>query len=104
MNPEWLKLKNQILGKDYDLSVAFVDKEEMFRLNHVYRKKKYSADVLSFPLTEKVGEILLNKLFQKNKRRSGYLFLHSLLHLSGMKHGQKMDKTELEILKHPNKI
>ena len=48
----------------------------MRRLNKLYRKN-YSAIVLSFPLSENEGEILINK----NHRRSAYadyLFIHSL--------------------------
>ena len=44
-------------------------------------------------------KFLINKNCQKNNGVSFYLFVHSLLHLSGLKHGKKMDKKELEIMK-----
>ena len=102
MKKAWLKLKNQVLGEKYDLSFSYAENDEMRRLNKLYRKKNYSANVLSFPLSENEGEILINK----NHRRSAYadyLFIHSLLHLKGLKHGKKMDEKEAEIMQkiHP---
>ena len=98
MNKTWLKIKNQVLGEKYDLSFSYVGGGEMKRLNNLYRKKDYSANVLSFPLSENEGEILINKKYQKNVGLSFYLFIHSLLHLSGLKHSKKMDEKELEIM------
>ena len=98
MKPSWLKVKNQVLGEKYDLSFSYAGNNEMRRLNNLYRKKDYSANVLSFPLSENEGEILINKKYQKNDGLSFYLFIHSLLHLSGLKHGKKMDEKELEIM------
>ena len=99
MNKFWLKVKNQVLGEKYDLSFSYAGNNEMRRLNKLYRKKDYSANVLSFPLSPNEGEILINKKYQKNGGLSFYLFIHSLLHLSGLKHSKKMDKKELEIMK-----
>ena len=48
----------------------------MRRLNKIYRKKDYPANVLSFPLSEDEGEILINKNCQKNK---GVSFICSLI-------------------------
>jgi len=98
MNKDWLKVKNQVLGEKYDLSFSYAKSVEMRRLNKLYRQKDYSANVLSFPLSENEGEILINKNCQKNGGLSFYLFIHSLLHLSGLKHSQKMDEKELEIM------
>ena len=99
MKPRWLKLKNQVLGEKYDLSFSYAESGEMRRLNRLYRRKNYPANVLSFPLSSNAGEILINKNRQKNGGLSFYLFIHSLLHLSGFKHGKKMDEKELEIMK-----
>ncbi len=98
MKPFWLKVKNQVLGEKYDLSVFFAPEKEMRRLNKIYRKKDYPANVLSFPLSPNEGEILINEKYQKNAGLSFYLFIHSILHLSGLKHGKKMDEKELEIM------
>jgi rRNA maturation RNase YbeY len=99
MNKNWLEIKNQVLGKNYDLSFSYAGSDEMLRLNKIYRKKDYSANVLSFPLSSTEGEILINKNCRKNSGLSFYLFVHSLLHLSGLKHGKKMDEKETEIMK-----
>ena len=98
MKPLWLKLKNKVLGEKYDLSFSYAGNDEMRRLNKLYRQKDYSANVLSFPLSENEGEILINKNCQKNKGVSFYLFAHSLLHLSGLKHSKKMDEEETKIM------
>ena len=98
MNKSWLKVKNQVLGEKYDLSFSYAGNDEMRRLNNLYRQKDYSANVLSFPLSGNEGEILINKKYQKNGGLSFYLFIHSLLHLSGLKHSKKMDEKELEIM------
>lgn len=98
MKSSWLKIKKQVLGEKYDLSVFFLGDGEMKRLNSVYRKKNYAANVLSFPLSKNEGEILINKKYQK-KDYGTYLFIHSLLHLKGLKHGKKMDNEELKIMK-----
>ena len=102
MNKNWLKLKNQVLGEKYDLSFSYAESDEMRRLNKIYRKKDYSANVLSFPLSLNEGEILINETYRGNNY-ADYLFIHSLLHLSGLKHGKKMDEKELEIMQkiHP---
>lgn len=102
MKPLWLKLKNEILEEKYDLSFCFVASEEMRLLNRIYRKKDYSANVLSFPLSPNEGEILINKKNQK-KDCADYLFIHSLLHLKGLRHGKKMDEKEAVIMQklHP---
>lgn len=102
MKRTWLKLKNQVLGENYDLSFSYVASDEMRRLNKIYRKKDYAANVLSFPLSENEGEILINKTY-RGKDYADYLFIHSLLHLEGLKHGPKMDKLETKIMQkiHP---
>ncbi|MCK6462399.1 MAG: rRNA maturation RNAse YbeY [Candidatus Pacebacteria bacterium] len=102
MKQSWLKLKNQVLGKDYDLSFAFAAPEEMTKLNKIYRHKDYSANVLSFPLSENSGEILINENYRR-KNYGDYLFIHSLLHLKGFKHGEEMDDSEAALMRglHP---
>lgn len=98
MKQSWLKLKNEILGEKYDLSFSYAENDEMLKLNKIYRKKDYSANVLSFPLSPNEGEILINETY-RGKDYADYLFIHSLLHLAGIKHGKKMDEKEAEIMK-----
>lgn len=98
MRRGWLKIKNKVLGEKYELSVAFVGDSTMKRLNEDYRKKLWSANVLSFSLSKNEGEILINKKYAKNKKYAARLFVHSLLHLKGLGHGRKMDSEERKIL------
>jgi len=98
MKPLWSKIKNQVLGEKYDLSVCFLPDAEMKRLNLAYRKKDYSANVLSFSLSKNEGEILINKKYQR-KDKGTYLFIHSLFHLKGMAHGKKMNAKETETMR-----
>jgi rRNA maturation RNase YbeY len=98
MKKGWRKIKNQVLGKEYDLSAVFADNVLMKELNKTYRKKTGPANVLSFPLSKTMGEIFINKKFEKQKY-SDYLFIHSLLHLKGLRHGKKMSDEEKKIIK-----
>ena len=103
MRQGWLKIKNETLGKKYDLSVAFADNLTMKKLNRKYRKKSPPANVLSFSLSKNEGEILINKKYANNKNYADSLFVHSLLHLKGYKHGAKMELEERNIIKKQKK-
>jgi len=97
------KLKNEILGKDYELSLAFVDRRTSRRLNRTYRKIDKPTNVLSFPLSQKSGEILICRVVAKAEAQKfgktlpeflGFLVIHGMLHLKGMDHGARMEKAE----------
>ena len=98
ISQKWVRIKNQVLGEKFDLSVVFAADALMRKLNKTYRKKQEAADVLSFTLSKTMGEIFINKKF-KGKDYADYLFIHSLLHLKEFKHGKKMDKEEEKIIK-----
>ncbi|MFH0804327.1 MAG: rRNA maturation RNase YbeY [Candidatus Zambryskibacteria bacterium] len=98
------KIKEDILGKRYELSFAFIDKKEIKSLNKKYRKKNEATDILSFPLDKNNGEILICKEVAKTKAKNFgknfkeyllFLVIHGMLHLKGMEHSSKMDKYEL---------
>ncbi len=93
MRRRWEKIKDKVLGKKYDLSVVMAPEAMMKKLNEVYRKKTGPADVLSFPLSPTMGEIFISK----KATRPDYLFIHSLLHLKGFRHGKKMEAEEQKI-------
>src|SRR3990167_8006426 len=101
------KLKNDILGKNYSLSIAFVDEKKSREINKKYRKKDKATNVLSFALRENFGELVLCKAVIKREiknqpRNLGnqlrFLVIHGMLHLKGLKHGQKMEKLEKKYL------
>ena len=92
------EIKNKVLGKRYELSLVFVGNKLSRRLNRIYRSKDKSTNVLSFPITKSSGEIFINlshsKLFGPT-----HLFIHGLLHLKGMQHGDRMERMEAKFLK-----
>jgi len=101
-------MKNDILGKRYDLSLQFVGPTRAAKLNQTYRQKTYTPNVLSFPLTDDTGEIFIcpqvavKEAAKYNLSTSGYvayLFIHGLLHLKGLDHGDEMDKQEKRYLR-----
>lgn len=101
-------MKDKILGKNYNLSVAFVPKSESKKLNKIYRNKDYPTDILAFPLNKKEGEIVINLDVAKKKAEEfgksekfylNFLFIHGLLHLKGMDHGSTMERKEQALLR-----
>ena len=99
----------QVLGPKYDLSLVFVASHRSRTLNHHYRGKDYSANVLSFPFDNQNGEMIidLEKLVAEAKRlgmshreRLVEIFIHGLLHLKGLDHGSKMESLESQLVRH----
>ncbi len=109
----WQKIKEEVLGKKYDLSLVFAPNALMKKLNIWYRGKAKTAAVLSFPLSKEEaprlpstplrtgrsgqGEIFIN-LSQK-KHPPLFLFIHALLHLKSFEHGAKMEEQERKLFK-----
>lgn len=103
----FLRMKNEVLGKKYSLSLVVAGDTYTRTLNARYRKKTYTPNVLSFPLDARHGEIILN--MREAKRESllrgeslryftALLFIHSLLHLKGYRHGGTMERREQTLL------
>src|SRR5947207_3439709 len=94
------RIKNDILGKKYSLSIAFISPAKSREINKKYRGKNKPTNVLSFPFGKNEGEILLcrevikkeAKEIRKNKKTDGrtyrewegFLVIHGMLHLKGM--------------------
>lgn len=100
-------LKNMVLGKKFSLSLVFTDEVFSRNLNKIYRGYDKPANVLGFLLSRQSGEIFIDLVTaRKEKRKFGmtfpkfveFLFIHALLHLKGMEHGDTMEKTELKLL------
>jgi probable rRNA maturation factor len=108
----------QISGsKQTEVSVVFLNQQQMQKYNYQYRKKNYATDVLSFPADDTragmpvlqegsyLGDILLcvDKA-QENAACAGYsidhelqiLLLHGVLHLLGYDH--ETDHGEMDAL------
>lgn len=96
-------MKNAILGKRYALSLVFTGARVAKRLNEEHRGKTYVPNVLSFPLAEDAGEIFITPAVARKEAHKfamsvngyiGFLFIHGLLHLKGLDHGDTMEKAE----------
>ncbi len=105
---ECLKLE----GRDtsYEVSITFVDDEEIRELNKEYRDVDKSTDVLSFPLDEDefdipgdtlLGDIVISAETAKRQseeyghsleREIAYLTAHSMFHLMGYDHMNDAEK------------
>jgi len=97
------RISTKVLGKDYDLSLAFISSARSRALNKRWRRKDRPANVLSFPLDANAGEIFIDLTLAKRQAPDygesyrhfvGHLFIHGLLHLKGLPHGSKMEREE----------
>jgi len=97
------KLKNEILGKKYDLSIVFVNEKKSKEINKKYRNKNKATNILSFPLRKNMGEIILCPVVIKKEAKNfnknfseflDFLVIHGMLHLDGMEHGSRMEERE----------
>jgi rRNA maturation RNase YbeY len=103
----FVKIKNKILGKNYELSLVLIGNTRAKKLNQNYRKKNYIPNTLSFPIDSNVGEIFLNpkqieketmKFERSYKELIILMFIHSCLHLKGFQHGNDMSIQENKLL------
>lgn len=107
------------------LSIALVNEEEIKKLNKTYRHKNETTDVLSFPEYKNIkmiestmdnppdgglflGELVLcyNDIKQYARKENLNLkneltgvVAHGVLHLLGLRHGQKMFSLQRKIIK-----
>lgn len=102
----FVDIKNAALGKQYDLSLVFIGGTKSRRLNRVYRGKDKATNILSFELSKNSGEIFIDlnlakkqakKFERKENNFIGFLFIHGLMHLKGMDHGDRMEKAEAKL-------
>ena len=108
MDRRFKLIKNKILGKDYDLSWAFISPTKIQKLNKIYRNINKPTDILSFPLSKTEGEIYLCK--SEARKEAGnfdreyenfllFLFIHGCVHLKGYDHGSTMENEERKLCK-----
>lgn len=102
------EIKNEILGKKFNLSVSILNPKNAQKVNKKIRNKTYTPNTLSFKYSKTSGEIVLcPEVFMKEDYAVGpkfeskilYLFIHSCLHLTDLDHGPKMDKLEHKFVK-----
>jgi len=104
----FVRIKEGILGKKYNLSIVYISDIRMRSFNKTYRGKDYVTDILSFPLSNSDGEIYINPrvLAKKSKNFNMdiptytlFLAIHGCLHLKGYDHGEEMEKLEKKFYK-----
>lgn len=104
-------LKEEQLDEQVEVSVSFVDDDEMKRLNGIFRGVDKTTDVLSFPMEDEfcveermLGDIVINtkktmeqaeEFGHSNERELCYLTVHSMLHLLGYDHMEEKDKMQM---------
>ena len=100
------KIKDEVLGTKYVLNVVIVSPERIKKLNTIYRDKEKATDILSFPLSEREGEIYISpeeakKEAKKFKRTYenflSFLFIHGCVHLKGLDHSATMERIETKV-------
>lgn len=101
-------MKDAILGKKYNLTLVFIGEKRAQALNKAHRHATYIPNVLSFPLDDTTGEIYIAPSVAKRECKKfnltpfgyiGFLFIHGLLHLKGLDHGDTMDAVEKRYMK-----
>ncbi|MCA9352348.1 rRNA maturation RNase YbeY [Patescibacteria group bacterium] len=99
----FVEIKNAILGTSYELSLVFPTLQRAEALHIEWKKKPDPVNILSFPLDDDVGEIIITlQQARREARQYGrsyhnhliFLFIHGCLHLKGMTHGVKMEQRE----------
>lgn len=103
-------LKQENKGTDYEISITFIDDDEIHELNKEYRGVDKPTDVLSFPMGEDEldipGETLLGDIVisietarrqaeefgHSLEREISYLVAHSMFHLMGYDHMNDEEK------------
>ena len=105
----FLRIKETLLGKAYDLTITFCTPLESQKYNKDYRKKNYPTNILSFPLSKTEGEVYICLSIARldaTKFQMSYikflhlLIIHGVLHLKGHAHGSTMEQLEEQNLKH----
>ncbi|ANZ33256.1 rRNA maturation RNase YbeY [Staphylococcus carnosus] len=108
--------KEEKIEDDAELSVTFVNKQEIQEINRDYRNKDKVTDVISFALEEDepdiegldmprvLGDIIICADVAKEQaeeyghsfeRELGFLALHGFLHLLGYDHMNEADEKEM---------
>ena len=108
--------------KKHEFSILLTNNKEMKKLNHKFRKRNKTTDVLSFPLKIKnkeklyVGDIAISfEIIKERSKKTNFflefdkMWIHGYLHLIGYDHKKykdfkKMLKKEKSILKYFHQV
>lgn len=101
-------LRVEGLSKNYEVSISFVENDEIKELNRDYRGVDKETDVLSFPMEDEfgledslLGDIIISidKANEQSlefghtiEREIAYLTAHSMFHLLGYDHMKEDEK------------
>ncbi len=90
--------------KNQEFSILLTNDKEMKNLNHKFRKKNKTTDVLSFPLKIKdkrklyIGDIAVSyEIIKERSKKTNFflefdkMWIHGYLHLLGYNHKRKKD-------------
>lgn len=100
-------IKLDILGRKYELSLSFVSLAEIKKISVAYKGDDTHTNVLSFPLSDTSGEIIICVETAKKecldfnrgcRQHVTYLVIHGMLHLDGYVHGSKMESKEKSLM------
>lgn len=110
-------LESENIIGNFEISISFVDNEQIKELNHNFRDKDSVTDVLSFPMIENfedlldtdipdlLGDIVISfpKAVEQAEeynhsllREICFLVCHSMLHLLGYDHMEEDDRILME--------
>ena len=111
-NINFLELKNEILGENFDLTISILSGKNSQKINKKQRKKDYIPNTLSFKYSENSGEIVMtpevidsedyaieSKILIDFQEKFLYLTIHSMLHLKDFDHSEEMEKLEEKYFK-----
>ena len=110
----WLETALASYQKNFELTIRIVDEAESQQLNHQYRAKNKSTNVLSFPFEVPEGielgllgdliicaDVVESEAIEQNKNlinHWAHMVIHGCLHLLGYDHINDDDADEMETL------
>jgi probable rRNA maturation factor len=104
----FVSIKNKILGEKYEFGLSLVTPAKQKQINLKYRNINSTTNILSFPLSERSGEITIDPIKVKKDaplfnmtytQFFKYLVIHGCLHLKGFEHSSTMERQEKKYLK-----